>query len=247
MNLRTLSLVSGVGIVPLGLNSISQPKTEKGEHKRNVAETTASLAALGVITAATVKGVKNNPKLANKYFTKAGRGIEQGVAYVTNNAPKLVNKIRLSKAFQNVTIAANNVLNKVKSSKITQNITNSNLFNKLSSKVTQDAKKLVNTVATKVKPLLNKASNSVTKFNALSTAKKGKFALVAVAAGLLAYAATKGIANYLKKEGAIGQKYDTLRDEYELMLASGHPITDARTGQPISFDDYCKAAQTMLK
>jgi hypothetical protein len=62
----------------------------------------------------------------------------------------------------------------------------------------------------------------------------------------LTTAAVKLFKNHYKTEGAIEQKYDDLRDKYNRM-AKTCPIKNARTGEVISFGDFCEMTQTRLK
>lgn len=198
---------------------LTNPKTEKGEKVRNLAVTTAGTAAITGLTLATKDFVARNPQTVEKVALKAGTFMEKAMKFVADKAPKVIDKIKTTKV-------GNKVLGVV-------------------SKVAKKAGEVIGKNAN-LKNVVQKVVDAVKNFGKMPTAQKGKVGLIVAGVTLLAAGALNLIKNHYKKEGAIEQKYDTLREDYERMLAS-NPIMDGRTGKPISFDDYCKAAQTYVR
>ncbi len=199
--------------------ALRRTNTEGGEKRVNNFSTAAGLGALGGLAYAGKVLVKKNPQVVEKAALKTGTFIEKAIKFVADKAPIVLNKIK------------------------------SNKFGKkaldVAAKVTKKAVNVVKNNSTLSK-LANKATVAIKKFAGMSTAKKGKVGLIAAGVALLATLGLNLVKNHYKKEGAIEQKYDVLRADYEQMLAT-NPIMNGQTGEPISFDDYCKVAQTYVK
>ena len=208
--------LTGGLVAPLVL---ANPKTEKSDKVRNSAQTAVGVAALTGLTLATKDIVTRNPETVAKIATKTGTFIEKAIKFVAEKAPKVLDMVKTTKV-------GNKVLEVV-------------------SKVAKKAGEVIGKNAN-LKNVVQKVVDAVKNFGKMSTAKKGKVGLIAAGVALLTAGALNLIKNHYKKEGAIEQKYETLRADYERMLTL-NPIMDARTGEPISFEDYCKAAQTYLK
>ena len=218
--------------------TVAKPKTRNGEHNLNKFQTAVGLGALTATPFLIKEAVKANPRGAVKFAQNAGAAIEKGAEYAVKygkKAGEYIQKAATSENGKKVVSFAQKVLNKVKSSKI-----GSKLFDKIG-----EIAQKVTTNAT-VQKTAAKAAEALKKFASSTTAKKGAIGLIAAGTALLAYGVLKGITNYYKKEGAIDQKYDDLHKKYERMLEID-PITNAQTGEPVSFEEYCKIAQTMVK
>lgn len=210
----------GMGAGSFVSSKFIKPKTQKGEHRINNVKTAVGLGVATVSPSIVNKIAKKNPKLVNKVADLLGKGIESATKFVNDKGPKLLEKLNSTK-----------------------------LGSKLVNVTSNLSKKFVNLLSKNnfAKKLLNKSSKALKKFAKASTNQKGKYALVAAGFGLLALGVVKMIRNHDRKSGAIDQKYSELRVKYETMLQSRKPIMDARTGKPITFDQYCVCAQTYLK
>jgi len=232
--LATMGLVGGT----VAGATVAKPKTQKGEHNLNKFQTTVSLGALAATPFMIKEAVKANPRGAVKFAQNAGAAIEKGAEYAVKSGKKAVEYIEKAAHSENGKKAisfAEKVINKVKNSAFGQKVIKqaANVFNKVKSNAT-------------VQKVVTKAEKALKDFAKAPTTKKGKIGLIVAGATLLAYAGLKTITNYYKKEGAIDQKYDDLHKKYERMVAIA-PIINAQTGEPISFKDYSKLAQTMVK
>ena len=216
---------------------------------------TCSMGALGVVASAgilTAKRAKTHQgeQAANNLQTGLALGALAGMPYAT----KLVPAKSACKIFQNTGFAVEKAINYVgnKSPKIIQQLTDKLNSTKLGPKILETGHKVANKVTGFVKnnkvlsEIVNKSKGALNKFMNASTKQKGKYALIATGVTLLAGLATKVITNHYKKSGAIDYKYNELYKDYQKMIAF-NPIMDARTGEAISFEDYCKCAQTIVK
>lgn len=221
--LASMGLVGGT----IAGASIVKPKTKKGEENLNKFQTVTSLGALTATPFLVKEAIKTNPIATAKVEYHVGNGITKAAEYV--------NKAIKGETGSKVVSFVSKLFNKVKTSTV-------------GSKVVDAVSKVVKKVASNntVQKVATKVAEGLKKFSSATKIGKGKYALIAAGVSLLAYAGYKVITNFYKKEGSIEQKYDDLHKKYERMLKID-PITDARTGEPISFDEYCKLAQTMLK
>jgi hypothetical protein len=221
--LATMGLVGGT----VAGASLVQPKTKNGENLANKFNTALNLGALTATPFLVKELIKANPRTSVKVAQKAGSLIEKGIEYVT--------KLAKGDTAKKVVSYVKNVLEKVKGTKI-------------GGKVVEKIGSVVKNIASNasVQKVVTKATQALEKFVQSPTTKKGKIGLIAAGVALLAYAGIKTITKFFKKEGAIDQKYDDLHKQYERMVAI-HPIMNAQTGEPISFEDYCKYAQTFVK
>lgn len=234
--ISSVGKLAGMGLVGATVTgaSIIQPKTKKGEENLNKFQTAVSLGALTATPYLVKEAVKANPRTTVKIAQATGTAIEKGTEYAVKYGKQgldYIAKVLKTERGQKVV----SFVNKLKNSKI---------GNKVVDAVSKVTKKLASNET--VQKVITKASEALKNFASSSTAKKGKIGLIAAGVALLAYAGFKTITNFYKKEGAIEQKYDDLHKKYERMLKID-PITDARTGEPISFYEYCKLAQSMLK
>lgn len=222
MSLASVGKVVGLGTTVglVGVTALGQPKTKSGEKFQNNMSTLAGLGVLGATPYLVKKGVNALPKeFTTKVVTRTGAGIEKAINYTTTKAPQIATKLKSSKIGTKILDYAGKAVAKVGN--------------------------LIKGNATLSK-IVNKGAQALEKFVKLPTASKGKYALIAAGIAILAQAAIHIIRNHDRKSGAIDQKYSDLRKEYEVMVNT-KPIMDARTGEPISFDDFCKIAQTYVK
>ena len=243
INLRKaafLSVGSGAALVS---SAVSKPKTQKGEKRLNNISTAAGL---GAVTALGIVGKDLLKTTKATSFEKVGKYIEKTAEY----AKKAANSDTVKSVKEHVSIVAENA----KSTKVGKAVADgiSKVINKAKTTkagkaVTEVLTNAINTVKSNkiLKNAVTKIGEYVNKFTKAPTAAKGKYALIGAGAALLAYGTYKLVANFFKKEGAIDQTYNDLREQYKHMVQY-HPITDARTGKPISFDEYCVAVQTKV-
>ncbi len=212
-----IGTVGLVGVV--AATAFQKANTEGAEKRKNNLSTALGLGALGGLAYAGKEFVKKNPQVVEKAGLKATSFMQKVVNLASKNATKILEKV-------NNTKVGNKVLTSISKagSVLKGKLANSSLWGKISNKIT----------------------NFIGKFNGMSAAGKGKFGLITAGVALLAAVGLNLVKNHYKKEGAIEQKYDTLRADYEQMLAT-NPIMNGQTGEPISFDDYCKVAQTYVK
>lgn len=232
--LATMGLVGGT----VAGTAVAKPKTQKGEHNLNKFQTAVGLGALTVTPFIIKEAVKSNPRTAVNVANKAGVAIEKGAKYAVEygkKAAEFVSKNKNNKYVESATKVVKDLFNTFKNSKIGKEVIN----------VVKESVKKIASNST-VQKVVVKAEKALKDFAKAPTTKKGKIGLIAAGAALLAYAGLKTITNYYKKEGAIDQKYDDLHKKYERMIAIA-PIINAQTGEPISFKDYSKLAQTMVK
>lgn len=213
-----------------GVYALKQPKTREGEHNKNQLGTVFGLGSLAATPYLAKSAAKTFPGLTGKVTMATGKGIEKAAGYVATKIPAAAEKVAAKMP---------GIISKIGSTKVGAKVID--IVSKGVSKVVNFVKnnKVMSTVAQKV-------ATAAEKFGKLSTQQKGKYALIGVGIGLLATAAAKLITGHLRKSGAIDYKYDELYKDYRNMVAT-KPIIDARTGEPISFEDYCKYHQTMLK
>ena len=209
-----------LGVIP-GMVVLSNPKTEKGEKVKNRVTSTAGLVALGVTPSMVKDIVARKPELAGKVYAKTGTLLEKAGEYVAKKAPVVFKKIRSTKVGKKVT-------NKIIKGMI-------NVLEKWEQNPSMRSAKIADKVA-----------NALEKFAKMPTAQKGKVGLIVAGIALLTTAAVKLFKNHYKKEGAIEKKYDDLEVKYNRMVEA-FPIKNARTGEVISFEEYCKMVQTPLK
>lgn len=232
--LATMGLIGGT----VAGATVAKPKTRNGEHNLNKFQTAVGLGTLAATPYLVRKVFEASPVPFIKARNLTGQGIEKGTEYAVKYGQKAVEyakKAATSETGAKVVSFAQKVLNKVKNSKI---------GSKVLDKVGEIAQKVTSNPT--VKKSAAKIAEALKNFASSTTAKKGEIGLIAAGTALLAYAGIKTITNYYKKEGAIDQKYDDLHKKYERMLEID-PITNAQTGEPISFEEYCKMAQTMVK
>ena len=232
--LASMGLVGGT----IAGASIAKPKTEKGEHNLNKFQTAVGLGALATTPYLVKEIVSTKPYSTLRIAHKTGEAIEKGTEFALKYGKKAVEYAKKAAATEQgskVVSFAEKVINKFKNTKI---------GSKVIDKVGEIAKKVASNKT--VQDVVAKATKALKDFSSSSATKKGVIGLVAAGTALLVYAGLKTITNYYKKEGAIEQKYDDLHKKYERMLKID-PITNAQTGEPISFEEYCKLAQTMVK
>lgn len=232
--LATMGLVGGT----VAGTAVAKPKTQKGEHNFNKFQTTVRLGALAATPFLIKEAVKANPRGTVKLAQHTGAAIEKGAKYAVEygkKAAEFVSKNKNNKYVESATKIVKDLFNTFKNSKIGKKVIN----------VVKESVKKIASNST-VKKVVVKAEKALKDFAKAPTTKKGKIGLIAAGAALLAYGGFKIITNFYKKEGAIDQKYDDLHKKYERMLEID-PIINAQTGEPISFKDYSKLAQTMVK
>lgn len=208
-----------------GVYVLKQPKTRQGEHHKNQIGTAFGLGTLAATPYLAKSAAKALPGLTGKVTTATGKGIEKAAGYVAAKIPVVTEKVAAKMP---------GIIDKISSTKVGAKVLDI---------VLKGAKKVANFV--KNNKVLAKVPEKVLaaaeKFGKLSTQQKGKYALIAIGAGLLATAAVKLITGHFRKSGAIDYKYDEMYKDYQAMVAT-NPIMNARTGKPISFEDYCKHA-----
>ena len=217
--MSALGMAGGV-VAPLILTN---PKTEKGEKVRNTAKTATGMAAI-IATPFAVQGfVSRKPEVAEKVAAKAGTLIEKGLKYLADKTPVVVNKIKTSKVGKKAL----------------------EVLDKPGRKVVGALKDALKK-SPKAEGIVDKVVKAFKEFPSLPAVKKGRVGIAVAGVALLATAAAKLLKNYYKNEGKIEQKYEDLRAKYERWVKVS-PIMDAKTGEPISFEQFCVMAQSPLK